>query len=789
MNDRDKKINLLTIRLDVLERKHEAFSKEIKTIREQLLKLQSADYQSSETEQQSVFDEKAEVQQEDLIKESIVTEEYAIPEAKPQQARKAPRKPRELPKLPVNLEKFIGENLISKIGILITVIGVGVGVKYAIDNELLSPLTRIIMGYALGAGLLGFAIKLKKNYSNFSAVLLSGSMAIMYFITFAAYSFYELIPQEMTFALMVVFTAFTVLAAINYNKQVIAVFGLVGAYAVPFLLSDGSGKVVVLFIYMAIINIGILIIAFKKYWKALYYAAFIFTWLIVSSWYVIDYNSTEHFGIALTFLPIYFITFYAIFLAYKLMQKEKFEKRDVVLVLLNSFVFFGLSFAILDQHEIGKELLGLFTLFNAVLHFAVSLIIYKKSEVDRNLLYLALGMVMIFITMAIPVQLDGNWVTLLWAGEAALLFWIGRTKQVTFIEKISYTLFFLAFFSLLEDWGDIYDSYTYAYDQPKTPVFNIAFLSSILVSGFFGLINYLNQNKNYPAKLAEQKKLYKFIQYCLPLVFLFVLYSTFRLEIKMYWEQLYYASEIQLNTETDSYSDFIMNHDLRLFKSIWVINYSLLFLSILSVINIKKLKNKKLSLLNIGLNILAIGVFLTEGLYDISDLRASYLLQENAEYYNRGAFHLGIRYVSIAFFAVLMYTCFMYVKQEFTEKKYRVIFDLLFHVSLLWILSSELIGWMDIAGSGQTYKFGLSILWGVYSLLLIVLGISQKKKHIRIGAIGLLAITLLKLFFYDISHLDTIAKTIVFVSLGILLLIISFIYNKYKHVISDEVES
>jgi uncharacterized membrane protein len=52
----------------------------------------------------------------------------------------------------------------------------------------------------------------------------------------------------------------------------------------------------------------------------------------------------------------------------------------------------------------------------------------------------------------------------------------------------------------------------------------------------------------------------------------------------------------------------------------------------------------------------------------------------------------------------------------------------------------------------------------------------------------LFAVTLLKLFFYDISYLDTISKTIVFVSLGILLLIISFLYNKYKNLISGENE-
>ncbi|MGI8600900.1 MAG: DUF2339 domain-containing protein, partial [Chitinophagaceae bacterium] len=117
-----------------------------------------------------------------------------------------------------NLEKFIGENLINKIGIAITVLGVGIGAKYSIENELISPLTRIILGYLLGLGFIGFALWLKAKYENFSAVLLSGGMATMYLITYAAYSFYGLFPQAVAFALMVLFTAFTVVAAIHYNK-------------------------------------------------------------------------------------------------------------------------------------------------------------------------------------------------------------------------------------------------------------------------------------------------------------------------------------------------------------------------------------------------------------------------------------------------------------------------------------------------------------------------------------------------------------------------------------------
>jgi uncharacterized membrane protein len=104
--------------------------------------------------------------------------------------------------------------------------------------------------------------------------------------------------------------------------------------------------------------------------------------------------------------------------------------------------------------------------------------------------------------------------------------------------------------------------------------------------------------------------------------------------------------------------------------------------------------------------------------------------------------------------------------------------------SLIFIAAScELVNLMAQFGIADGTKLGLSILWGAYALFLIVLGIAKQKKHLRIAAFALLGVTLLKLFFYDIADLDTIPKTILFVTLGITLLLISFLYNKYKNAI------
>ena len=677
-----------------------------------------------------------------------------------------------------DLEKFIGENLINKIGIAILVIGVGIGAKYTIDNNLITPLTRIILGYLIGLGLLGLGLKLKEKYNNFSAVLVSGAMAILYFITFAAHSFYELIPQIVTFIMMVVFTVFTVFTALNYNKQIIAHIGLVGAYAVPFLLSNDSNQAEVLFSYTAIINIGILAIAYRKYWKPLLYVSFILTWLIYFSWFTFRFLSADSFALSWTFLIIFFAIFYTIFLAYKLIQKEKFETTDILLILSNSFIFYGIGYTLLDDHETANQFLGLFTLGNAIIHLFVSAVIYQNKLADKNLFYLVSGLVLVFITIAIPVQLNGNWVTLLWTGEAALLFYIGRTKNAGLYEKISYPLMILACISIMQDWGLAYNNYFGHENISLTPLLNIHFLSSILFIAAFWYINYLNQNKNYKGVFQTNKELSQVVSISIPAILIISIYLAFRMEIANYWDQLYRDSE-QINGN--------LNHiriDLTYFKSIWLIIYTLLFASILSFVNIKRIKNSMLGNLNLGLNALILLIFLTQGLYDISELRESYL--SGNSYYQGSLFNLGIRYLSFIFVGLLLITTYHYIRQEFIKQDFKIVFELVLHTSIIWIVSSELLHWMDLGNASESYKLGLSILWGVYALLLIILGIYKKRKYLRIAAITLFGVTLIKLFFYDISGLNTISKTIVMVSLGILLLIISFLYNKYKDFIADE---
>jgi len=226
----------------------------------------------------------------------------------------------------------------------------------------------------------------------------------------------------------------------------------------------------------------------------------------------------------------------------------------------------------ISDKKSGDQLLGLFTLGNAAIHFIVSAVIHKQKLVDRNLLYLLAGLVIVFITIAIPVQLDGNWVTLLWAGEAALLFWIGRTKQVPVYEKLSYLLMYLAFFSIIQDWTSVYIDYSP--DKPgqgNIPVFNINFLNTILFAAFFTFINYINHDKKYTPPILRSKILKDLIDISIPAILLIVLYFSFRNEIAFYWDKLYADSSIRLTKEP---GNLTYNNDYLQLKNMltgWVV--------------------------------------------------------------------------------------------------------------------------------------------------------------------------------------------------------------------------
>ncbi|MBK7408938.1 MAG: DUF2339 domain-containing protein [Saprospirales bacterium] len=416
----------------------------------------------------------------------------------------------------------------------------------------------------------------------------------------------------------------------------------------------------------------------------------------------------------------------------------------------------------------GSHQLGLFTGLNALVHLGVGGMVYRFRQADRNLFYLVSGVGLIFTIIAIPVQLDGNWVTLLWGGEAALLFWIGRTRNSPAFEWLAYGLFALAVFSLLDDWS-VY-LYIHKGDPEIQPVFNIYLLTSLWVAACVGFSMWINRKTQYVHPFENGSLARQLLDYGLPVTFILILYLGFQLEIAHYFDQ----KRALLSA----------GNDLALFREIWIVNYSLFFLTVLSLVNIRRLRSQTLSQINLGLNVLFLLTFLALTLVQFIALNAIYL-SPPADHIS-GIWHLLIRYVTYIFVGGTLWATYQYQRQSFVELKLSVPFDLLLHIILLSVASVELYCWMKALNVFNSYQGVLSVFWGVYALMLIVTGIRRSRKHLRIAAIVLIAITLLKVTLIDLADLSTLSKTMVLVILGALLLVISFLYNKFRDTLFGE---
>ncbi|PHR27215.1 MAG: hypothetical protein COA38_13560 [Fluviicola sp.] len=790
MESNSADIQQLRSRLDVLINKQNKLRANVDGLRGEIADLQTKINNLVETE--TLKPEEPEVQKVVVPKETVVPEKAPkiaadklppIMRPKPEtvqdtvERKPAPSVISQKPAQKSSFESFLGENLANKVGIAIILIGIGVGVKYAIDNNILGPAMRIALGYLAGAILIGVALYLKKKYENLSAVMFAGGMSVAYFVTFIGYDFYDLFPKLVAFGSMLVFTVITSLAAIRYDKQIIAIVGLIGAYAVPFLLQDESGTTFALLVYMTIINGGILFLAFRKNWQPVFSVAFGLTWFIFFILYAravlsyeADYKTLFAFG------SIFYVLFYAMLIANKMKYKEDLGGGGASIVILNSI--FGYTFGIILINAIYDDSIinGVYTLLFTASQGLVTFISSKQKEANHRLYYLSFGFALIYATLSIPMMFDGNWITILWSLQAVLFFWIGWKKDDGFFEKITYLPLGLAFVSLLISWSDANGMINAYFEFTNiVPVFNQYFLAGIVLAGALFFMTFIKQKSEKPSSLNASGGFFTQLANSLIYVGIFILFISILKEIDIYWEQ-------QKNTQAFK-SGFLGDYfsSAGKLKTIWMLIFSLIFTGAIQLVNRYLFKDKTLSTALATASLIAIVAFLFIGLYDMSLLRDRALAQVYGNNIADYGLYFNIRYIGYGALGMVLWASWFSLRYFLPERAIKQAVEIFVHICLIWVICSELIHLKRMNGGGDFYRAGLTIFGGIYSFALIAYGIWKKKPQLRILALVLFGITLLKLFIYDIAKVDSGGKTIAFISLGVLLLVISFLYTKYKH--------
>ncbi|HEX3030972.1 MAG TPA: DUF2339 domain-containing protein, partial [Bacillota bacterium] len=116
--------------------------------------------------------------------------------------------------------------------------------------------------------------------------------------------------------------------------------------------------------------------------------------------------------------------------------------------------------------------------------------------------------------------------------------------------------------------------------------------------------------------------------------------------------------------------------------------------------------------------------------------------------------------------------------------------EIAYYFDSLTLLSTPKDGYPEL-GHGvneQAKQLTLSAIWAIYSIVLVALGILKKVKSIRLFAMILFGITIFKVFLFDLSSLDTIYRILSFIILGVILILVSFLYQVFKDRISGIIE-
>lgn len=692
-----------------------------------------------------------------------------------------------------DLEKFIGENLINKLGVLILVLGISYFVKYAIDKDWINEPARVGIGVLAGALVMGIAHKLRKNYAAFSSVIVAGAIAIFYFTIGIAFHDYHLFNQTVAFSIMVVITAFSALISLSYDRIELAVLSLIGGFAVPFMVSTGEGNYVVLFTYIIILNIGILGIAYYKKWNLVNILAYIFTVLLYGTWLSKDLSSDKpHYLGALTFGFLFYFIFILINIINNIRSKGEFSKSQLTILASNTFLFYGAGMAILTNYH--PELKGLFTTILAFLNLIYAWFLYKKFDLDQKAAYLLIGLTLTFITLAIPIQFEGNYITLFWAAEAVLLLWLSQKSKITSYRFGSIIVHVLMIFSLIMDWNKYYNG-----NLPLNIIINPIFITGAFATASLFAIWYLLKNETENSIIFDisfNPETYKKFIFAAGIV---ITYFTGLFEVvyqsNHYIENLYSAiafpilyhllfsalfSTFLIKTKTESgYQGalLIAVSNIVLF-AFWFSNYP--FFEHKDIISSGTGKSIAFYLHYISL---IITIYFGYQLFQIYK-KVDFTFFKNKYFMWVAAFFI----IYIASSEVMLHGLVLMNSPVTTQDVQSSSMYVSFKSDLPYLRDLIADGYIKLA-STKIIKTGFPVLWGVLAFVFLIIGIKKQYKSLRIIALSLLGLTILKLFLYDISNISETGKIISFILLGILILIISFVYQKIKVLVIDENKS
>jgi len=378
-----------------------------------------------------------------------------------------------------DLERKIGQYWLNRVGIVAVLTGVSYFLKYAFENNWIGPSGRVAIGLLAGAGLLLWSERFRaKGHPAFSYSLKAVGLGTLYLSLWAAFQVYHLVPVGVAFGAMAAVTGATIVMAWTQNAMVLAAFALAGGFSTPLLLSTGENHEASLFTYVALLDIAVLVLIVLKPWLQLAWGSFLGTLLLSGLWAERYYGSDNR-----TETTVFFALFAAIFALSPLLSEDTAldHSRQLasacVLALMNATAFFWELFAMYANE---RTLLTWFALLLAAAYLGLA-DGFRRMRQDSDTLTIRLvhiTLAVTFLTIAVPLKLEGHSIAIAWIVESAALLWIAARTKTPALGKLGLAALLLGIVDLLFISGE----------RAPLLVFNSRFFTYLLAIAVLGTV-------------------------------------------------------------------------------------------------------------------------------------------------------------------------------------------------------------------------------------------------------------------------------------------------------------
>ena len=628
-------------------------------------------------------------------------------------------------------EWLFGGNWLARIGIVALIIGVAFFLKLAFDNDWIGETGRVVLGLAGGIALLAAGEFWRRNYPIWAQPLTGGGLAVLYLSIFAAYSLYGLVPALPALGFFFLVTLAAAALALRYESAVIAVLGILSGFATPLLLADQLPDQRALLAYVLVLDLGVLALAAFRNWRWFTLLGLVGSVVLFQFWLE---ELDPGLLLAMVGATVIFGIFVGATTLFHLLWRRTPGPADHALTLLTATAYFGISYQLMFEEL--RDWMGGFTVLLALFYglLAFGIIIRHREQAAHSLF--ALGIAVVFLTIAIPVQLGGPWISVAWAVEGVVLI---RLSFVLGLPQIRW--FGLAAFGIFGGWLFAVDTPN-VLDSDLRPFLNLYSITYGVAIGASYLASYLLYRHREDLLNWEQQAFPGFLVFGS-----LILTLAAALQAHGPWIAIVWAVE-GLALLVLSFRMGLI--ELRAF-SLGVFVITIIRLLAFDTLNVdgdlfKPVVNERFLAFAVGVGALYL---------------AAYALWRWREKY----FHELERYFFPGFLAAANFLT-------------------------LWILSAEIIASVDSAYfdvppdvAGNVISLSLSILWAVYAALLIVLGIVKRWRWVRAAGLALLAVPVLKLFVFDTFSLEREYRVVAYLGLGLLLVVGGFLYQRYSRVI------